>query len=390
MSLILGLSILIYLIAIGWSIVFIRQLNDWRMGFLTVMLGLMGLRQVVVLRNIHQFWPVSITWQATEIIGLIVSIMTLLVVFFVKRMLTERKQVEDSLHKIYDIPTALILVVNKDHTIVHVSSGWEALFGYDKKELAGKSITEFLHPDDVEMTLSKADQANSGVAILNFENRYRRKDGSYRTLSWFSSVDKATGLRFGCAQDITERKQIDKELSYQASHDALTGLVNRREFERRTERLLSTMERDKGKHVILFMDLDEFKLVNDTCGHSAGDELLRQLASLLGSSLRQHDTLARLGGDEFGVLMESCFLNDALRVAKSLQKTVTNYRFTWEGNTFNIGVSIGLVPITEKSLAMEKILKDADAACYMAKRKGRNRIQVFQDEDSASGAETVH
>ena len=383
MSLILGFSILIYFIAMVWSIAFIRQLNDWRMGILAVMLGLLGLRQALLLWNLHRFWPVSITWKTTEVIGLIVSILTLLVVFFLKRILTERKQVEDSLHKIYDIPTALIMVVNKDHKIVRVSSGWETKFGYDREELIGKPFKDFLHPDDLETTLDKANQANSGIAVLNFENRYRCKNGSYRTLAWFSSVDRATGLRFGCAQDITERKQIDEELSYQASHDDLTGLLNRREFERRTERLISTMgQDDKGKHVILFMDLDEFKLVNDTCGHSAGDELMRQIASLLGSRLRKHDSLARIGGDEFGVLMEYCSLDDALRVAASLQKTVSNHRFTWEGNNFNVGISIGLVPVTATDL--DELLKAADAACYTAKRKGRNRIEVHQAGNSAS------
>ena len=384
MSLVLGLSILTYLIATVWSIVFIRRLNDWRMGFLTVMLGLMGLRQALVLWDLRRFWPISVTWRATEIIGLIVSIMALLVVFFLKRMLTERKQVEDSLHKIYEIPTALILVVNKDHKIVQVSSGWEVMFGYDREELVGKPFMEFLHPDDLETTLNKADQARTGMAVLNFENRYRCKDGSYRTLAWFSSIDKETGLRFGCAQDITERKQIDRELSYQASHDDLTGLLNRREFERRMERLLSIKGRDADNHVILFMDLDEFKLVNDTCGHSAGDELLRQIASLLASSLRQNDSLARLGGDEFGVLMEHCSLDDALRVAAALQKTVENHHFAWEGNNFNIGVSIGLAPVTADDMNMDKLLQGADAACYAAKRKGRNRIQVHQAGDSPS------
>ena len=384
MSLVLGLSILINLIAMGWSIVFIKRFNDWRMAFLTAMLGLMVLRQVLVLWNLHQFWPVFITWRASEIIGLVVSIMALLVVFFLKRILTERKQVEDSLHKIYDIPTALIMVVNKDHKIVQVSSGWEAKFDYDREELVGKPLTDFLHPDDLETTLNKANEAKAGIAVLDFENRYRCKDGSYRTLAWFSSIDKDTGLRFGCAHDITKRKQIDEELSYQASHDDLTGLLNRREFERRTERLLSTMGRDKDKHVVLFMDLDDFKMVNDTCGHAAGDELLRQIASLLGSSFRQNDSLARLGGDEFGVLMEYCSLDDALRVAASLQKTVKNYHFAWEGNNFNIGISIGLVPITVTNLEKDKLLKDADVACYTAKRKGRNRIEVHQSRDSAS------
>ena len=177
------------------------------------------------------------------------------------------------------------------------------------------------------------------------------------------------------------RKQTEAQLTFHASHDALTGLVNRREFERRTERLLSTVKQDKDEHALCFMDLDQFKVINDTSGHVAGDEMLRQVSSALQSVVRKRDTLARLGGDEFGVLMEHCALDDAHRVATSLQKAIQNYQFVWEDHVFKIGVSIGLVPITDSTNSLSLLLRDADAACYVAKDKGRNRIHLYHPED---------
>jgi diguanylate cyclase (GGDEF)-like protein len=178
------------------------------------------------------------------------------------------------------------------------------------------------------------------------------------------------------------RKQTEEQLTFHASHDALTGLVNRREFERRAARLLSTVnQEDNDEHALCFMDLDQFKVVNDSCGHTAGDEMLRQLTMALQNVVRKRDTLARLGGDEFGVLMEHCSLDDAHRVATSIQKTIQDYQFLWEGRSFKVGVSIGLVPITEATVTLTQLLKDADAACYMAKELGRNRIHIYHHED---------
>ena len=179
----------------------------------------------------------------------------------------------------------------------------------------------------------------------------------------------------------SESKQAKQNLSYQASHDTLTGLVNRREFERRAEQLLSTIRQENSEHALCFMDLDQFKIVNDTCGHTAGDELLRQLSVVLQNTVRHSDTLARLGGDEFGVLMEHCSLDDAHRVATSLQKAIQEFQFSWEGKMIKIGVSIGLVPITDDLVSLTELLIHADAACYMAKDQGRNRIHVYHDED---------
>ena len=179
-----------------------------------------------------------------------------------------------------------------------------------------------------------------------------------------------------------ERQILVERLRYQASYDVLTGLYNRREFERQAERMISITQAGKGEHALCFMDLDQFKVVNDTCGHLAGDEMLRQLGQLLLDTVRPGDTLARLGGDEFGVLIESCTLNQAQRVAGTLQKAIRDFQFFWEGRSFRIGVSIGLIAITETTPSLTELLQQADSACYMAKDLGRNRIQVYRPDDT--------
>jgi len=176
-------------------------------------------------------------------------------------------------------------------------------------------------------------------------------------------------------------EQATAQLAYQARHDSLTGLINRREFEVRAESALASARAGEAEHAICYLDLDQFKIVNDTCGHAAGDELLRQVTHLLKARVRGHDTLARLGGDEFGVLLEECHLEDALRVAEALRKMVEEYRFSWRDRLFVIGVSVGLVLLTRDSKSLAEVLSAADQACYAAKDKGRNRIQVFQLND---------
>jgi len=244
---------------------------------------------------------------------------------------------------------------------------------------------DLLHEDDRERYIQVTKTAYERNESWDVEYRIYTQKGKeiyVHELGECVLDEQGTVIRtFGTLQDITERKQIEEQLTYQASHDALTGLVNRREFEHRTERLLSTIQLDKSEHALCFMDLDQFKVVNDTCGHTAGDEMLRQLSSVLMNSVRHRDTLARLGGDEFGVLLEHCSLDDAQRVATSLHKTVQDYQFTWQEHSFKVGVSMGLVPITLATVNFTELLKQADAACYMAKDKGRNRIHVYDTED---------
>jgi diguanylate cyclase (GGDEF)-like protein/PAS domain S-box-containing protein len=185
----------------------------------------------------------------------------------------------------------------------------------------------------------------------------------------------------GTGRDATEAHALTQQLNHQASHDDLTGLVNRREFERRLRRVLQTTQIDDSDHALCYLDLDQFKVVNDTCGHIAGDELLRRLAVVLRHHLRRRDTLARLGGDEFGILLEHCSLERASELGQNLCAALNDYRFSWEESSFRLSASIGLVPIGHFSGGINEVLGRADAACYAAKEGGGNRVQVYHADD---------
>jgi diguanylate cyclase (GGDEF)-like protein/PAS domain S-box-containing protein len=181
--------------------------------------------------------------------------------------------------------------------------------------------------------------------------------------------------------DVSESRELNRRLSYAASHDVLTELVNRREFEQRLGRALKSAKARETSYAVLYLDLDQFKIVNDACGHNAGDALLVQIGSLLKSKIRWRDTLARLGGDEFGVLLESCTMDEALRSAEALRENIADYRFTWDDRTFRLGVSIGVVPITAATDDVASLLSAADSACAAAKEAGRNRVYNYQEND---------
>ncbi len=181
--------------------------------------------------------------------------------------------------------------------------------------------------------------------------------------------------------DVSEARELNRRLSYHASHDILTGLVNRREFESRLERALKSAKAKETSYALLYLDLDQFKIINDTCGHSAGDALLGQLGALLKSKIRWRDTLARLGGDEFGVLLESCTVEEAISSAEGLRETIREFKFNWDERIFRLGVSIGVVPITVDNDDVASLLSAADGACAAAKEAGRNRIHCFAEND---------
>lgn len=211
-----------------------------------------------------------------------------------------------------------------------------------------------------------------------------RQDGSAVAVALVGTPLHTGGIVL-VLHDMTRELQHISNLSWQASHDALTGLVNRREFESRLTVALDTLAQAPGphsQHALMFLDLDQFKVVNDTCGHAAGDELLRQICTLLLQRLREGDTLARLGGDEFGILLERCPADSAERIAEALRQTVQDLHFVWEGRPFNVSVSIGLVHVTHAMTTLAEVLRNADVACYMAKEKGRNRVQVYHSDDS--------
>jgi diguanylate cyclase (GGDEF)-like protein/PAS domain S-box-containing protein len=183
-------------------------------------------------------------------------------------------------------------------------------------------------------------------------------------------------------RDVGESRKMARQLSWQATHDSLTGLVNRAEFERRLNALVEQSNRDGGQHALLYLDLDQFKVVNDTCGHVAGDELLRQVTGLLQQGIRDSDTLARLGGDEFGVLLSGCPVERAVAIAENLRQSLAQFRFAWQDKSFVVGISVGVVSIAGAREQSARVMAAADAACYSAKDKGRNRVQVYLESDT--------
>lgn len=183
-------------------------------------------------------------------------------------------------------------------------------------------------------------------------------------------------------KELKLRQEYAAKVAYHASHDPLTNLVNRLEFENRLTLALHTAATQGRQHVVMYMDLDQFKIVNDTCGHAAGDQLLRQVSALLKAQVREGDTLARLGGDEFGVLLENCPLQESIQIAEDLRQCVADFRFVSAGGSFTIGVSIGVVQVADGMQNLTDVLSAADAACYMAKEKGRNRVQFYRPHDS--------
>jgi diguanylate cyclase (GGDEF)-like protein len=187
--------------------------------------------------------------------------------------------------------------------------------------------------------------------------------------------------------DVSEVRGLTRQMSYQATHDPLTGLVNRREFERRLQEAMDTSRSDENVHMLFYMDLDRFKAVNDSCGHIAGDNLLREVATLIKDKVRDSDIVGRLGGDEFGGLLARCPIDKARQIAADICNAVADYRFVWKDKIFNIGISVGLVEINHASGTLQDVISAADSACYVAKQRGRGQVHVYSARDEAIARE---
>jgi diguanylate cyclase (GGDEF)-like protein/PAS domain S-box-containing protein len=213
-----------------------------------------------------------------------------------------------------------------------------------------------------------------------------RQGAEYGIEDSASPIRNAQGETIGAVlvfHDVTEQRRLSGEMRHRATHDALTGLTNRAEFENRLRRLLQTAQGDNSRHALLFIDLDQFKLVNDACGHPAGDVLLQQVSRLLAETVRARDTLARLGGDEFAIILENCAAEQAQRVAQQICDRMEDFRFIHDERRFRIGASIGLVPLDARWSTTEAVMQAADTSCYAAKEAGRNRVHAWFDTDEA-------
>jgi len=240
--------------------------------------------------------------------------------------------------------------------------------------------------EPAENPVARCLRLGHATGVINHSILLRRDGSELSVADTASPIHDRQGKATGAVmvfRDVTQDRKLAQQLSYQATHDTLTGLINRSDFEQRLERALANARADGAEHALCFLDLDRFKVINDTCGHAAGDKLLRQLSAMLLEQMRSRDTLARLGGDEFGLLLEHCPPDQVYRIAEELLLAVQQFKFVWEGKkVHSVGVSIGVVPITAASESLSAVLRAADAACYSAKNKGRNRIHVYQADDA--------
>jgi diguanylate cyclase (GGDEF)-like protein/PAS domain S-box-containing protein len=235
--------------------------------------------------------------------------------------------------------------------------------------------------DPVAQSLAERRRVSLGRRALMLS---KQSDREFSVELTASPIRAPNGEVAGCVaifHDVTEVRGLAREMSYQASHDALTGLVNRSEFERRLEKSLETVRAEGAGFVVSYLDLDRFKIVNDTCGHIAGDNLLREVAALLKEQVRDSDTVARVGGDEFAMLLGGCPLDKARQIADNICQAVADHHFPWQDQVFEIGISIGLVEAGPESASAEAILSAADSACYVAKQQGRGRHHVYSARD---------
>lgn len=283
-----------------------------------------------------------------------------------------------------------VITTDANERILYFNSAAERFLGGNATEVIGQPIERFFYicPEgadnvfenpihmclvsDTLISQRKATLINRGGEKFDVENSAaptRNREGTI--------VGAVLVVR-----DVSHARKLEKQLSWQATHDSLTGLPNRREFERELEQALQDVVVRGKQHVLCYLDLDHFKLVNDTCGHAAGDRLLQQISGLLLSKLREGDVFARLGGDEFGIILKNCTTFPAERIAKNLCKLISDFRFSWNSKSFIVGVSIGVKKIIAEGEDVFQVLQDADAACYLAKNLGRNCVQLFDSSDT--------
>ena len=290
---------------------------------------------------------------------------------------------EESFRMIADTsPVALIISRISDGIIQYANLQACQLFNTSASELIDTSIISLFSTYSNDQFVLSFLSAGQDVKNRELFFQARNEEPMWLSLNTNTLVLEQEKVICSALLDVTEAHELSRQLSYHATYDDLTGLVNRREFEDRLQEVIETTHLKQTDNVLCYLDLDQFKVINDTCGHMAGDELLRQLSQVLHRCVRRDDTLARLGGDEFGVLFENCPLENAITAADNIRQLVQEFRFIWEDTTFNIGVSIGLTPISIEGETISDVLRRADTACYAAKEAGRNRIHVYHIDDA--------
>ena len=321
--------------------------------------------------------------------------------------ITSRKSLENSLYQekelaqitLHSIGEAVITTDSKGY-VKELNPIAERMTGWNRLEAQGKLITEVCNLVDG----STQQRLENSAMLTILEGTATRLSNHYPILiaksgQEFAIRESTAPIRSTSGEivgtvlvfhDITEERRAAKQLAWQVSHDSLTRLYNRAKFQQSLNEIVEDAHTHKSQHILCYMDLDHFKIVNDTCGHAAGDLLLQQISRLWRSQIRASDTLARLGGDEFGLILYDCNLTSAAKIANALCQSLRSFRFVYDQTVFNVGVSIGIVPITDNTGSTEEVLRLADGACYEAKNKGRNRVQVHHFDQQESNHTAVN
>ncbi len=286
---------------------------------------------------------------------------------------------------LYDDNPTMVFNLDMEGCILSVNQAGARHLGLSVENLQNCSIFDFVHGNDLSLMHDLFEHCF--IRPLQVHKQELRQICNRGRIIWVRATarlvenERQQNSLLLVGEDITEARLLSEQIAYQASHDALTGLANRSQFDSYIKQAVALAYADNSDHALCYLDLDQFKVVNDTCGHLAGDGLLRQLGELLRKHTRRHDFVARLGGDEFGVLMSNCSLIDAFRACENLRDLIRDFRFAWEDRSFTIGVSIGIAAINGSSGNAVNLLKEADAACYVAKDNGRNRVHVYHPDD---------
>jgi diguanylate cyclase (GGDEF)-like protein/PAS domain S-box-containing protein len=287
-----------------------------------------------------------------------------------------------------------VITVDAEGHIDYINHAAESLLGQAFDRVVGKSFLDVASLVDETDRRSLGDPIRKALATGGRVTMGRRAvlvpamGGNERSVEISVTPLRLEGKEIVglvlVLHDTSELRGLTRQMTYQASHDALTGLANRREFERRLQEAMESAQAGDVAHALCYLDLDRFKVVNDTCGHTAGDNMLREVASLLKEAVRDSDTVGRIGGDEFALLLVGCPLEKARQIADDVVRSVSDFRFVWKDKIFNIGVSIGLVEIGRAGGAIEDILNSADSACYVAKKQGGLHVHVYSAREEAN------
>lgn len=296
----------------------------------------------------------------------------------------EKEKAQVTLQSIGDA----VITTDASGCIEYLNAVAETLTGWESREAKGKRLREVFNilneatREPLEDPVTRSLREGRVIAVADQTVLVNRRGQEIAIQDSAAPIRDRSGKIIGVVMvfhDVSKERRLRRALAYQATHDALTGLINRREFENRLNEALLTARSDEGTtHCLLYLDLDQFKLVNDTCGHQAGDRLLKQITGLLQTRIRTSDTIARLGGDEFGLLLQDCTAERAAKIADNLRQAIREFRFEWQDGAMNVGVSIGIVEINSTSESIASVMSAADVACYAAKDSGRNRVHMYQ------------